>query len=277
MIQTTSWGTHLTDTPAAAIHSKHDTIVIHQPSKTGLIMIFKRLLIAYILFTPVTSAFCVTEDLLPRTIKYKLDLRIDYSDDKLYAGCELTILNDTDHPMEKIPVLLYRLLTVRSVENEDNITIPFTQKIVSISGWEKGQANFVEISPGELISPGEQRKIKITYEGYLLGYSETGWRCVKDHIDRNFTIIRTDGFGYPILGYPDEHNMWAIVKERYDYTINITVPSGMNAVTGGRLVDQIENENTTTFIYHSKKPSWRLDIAVSDYQIMEIQENRICY
>jgi hypothetical protein len=67
------------------------------------------------------------------------------------------------------------------------------------------------------------------------GYSAEGKRYVKDHIDKNFTIIRPDGPGYPVAGLPDNNNMMVIVKERYDYRINITVPNGLMAVTGGRL------------------------------------------
>ncbi len=240
-------------------------------------MIPKNLMMIFILSASVSFAFDSNANLLPKTLEYKLDLRIDYSTDKLYADCEITISNDTNRPIEKIPILLYRLLTVKSVENENNISLPFTQKVVSVSGREKLQVNFLEISLNKIISPGEKRRIQLTYEGYLLGYSETGWRYVKDHIDKSFTIIRTDAFGYPILGYPNERDMMAIAKERYDYMINITIPSELIAVTGGELVDQIQNDKKTTFIYHSKKPSWRLDIAISDYQLFEKRENKIYY
>ncbi len=100
---------------------------------------------------------------------------------------------------------------------------------------------------------------------------------VKDHIDRNFTIIRTDGFGYPVIGYPTDENMMIISQEKYDYSINITVPSDMIVVTGGKLTSQTKADHETTFTFRSKKPSWRLDIAISDYHTIGKDENKIYY
>jgi len=238
-------------------------------------MIPPKLLISFILLCLVSFVFSSDANQLPKTLAYRLDLRIDFSTEKLYAKCEITISNDTNQPIEQIPILLYRLLTVKSVENENNIALPFTQKVISVSGWEKLQVNFVEISLSKILPPGEQKKLKLEYEGYLLGYAEAGWRYVKDHIDKNFTIIRPDGFGYPILGYPNDRDMMAIAKERYDYLINVTIPNEMIAVTGGKLIDQTKTDGETTYVFGSKKPSWRLDIAISDYQIFEKSKNKI--
>ncbi len=69
----------------------------------------------------------------------------------------------------------------------------------------------------------------------------------------------------------------AIAKERYDYLINITIPNEMIAITGGKLIDQIKTDGETTYVFGSKKPSWRLDIAISDYQIFAKSKNKIYY
>jgi hypothetical protein len=243
----------------------------------GTIGDLRALMVCLIGLTSVLPAFGTQTKSLPNTLRYKLDLRVDFRTDKLYAACEITFANNTDQPIEQIPILLYRLLTVTSVENENDTSLQFSQNLVGISGWEKLQVNFITISLSRVLSPGEQRKLKLDYEGYLLGYSEAGWRYVKDHIDKKFTIIRTDGFGYPVLGFPNEQDMLAIVKERYDYLIDLTVPSGMMAVTGGELIDHREADSTTTFVFRSKKPSWRLDIAISDYQLLETGKNRVYY
>jgi len=92
-------------------------------------MIPQKLLIILILLTSVSFAFSSDANQLPKTLEYKLDLRIAFSTDKLYAKCEITISNDTNLPMGQIPILLYRLLTVKSVENENNISLSFTQKV----------------------------------------------------------------------------------------------------------------------------------------------------
>ncbi|MBN2030052.1 hypothetical protein JW824_07370 [bacterium] len=237
----------------------------------------KKTLICFIVLNSFSFAMGADTNPLPKTRNYKLDLKIDYNTQRLYGTCEITILNDTDQPIVTVPVLLYRLMTVSSVHNDDHIGLPFTQNVVSISGWEQIQVNFIEISLNKTLAPGEQTKIEIEYEGYLFGYSAEGWRYVKDHIDRNFTLIRTDGFGYPIMGYPDERDMMMIAQEQYDYLINITVPSDMFVVTGGKCIGVTKTDNEATFVFRSKKPSWRLDIAIADYQIFKKGENEVYY
>ena len=240
-------------------------------------MNIKELLIFFISLTFVSSTLSSDVTQLPSTLEYKLDLRIDYNTKKLYGSCEMTIANETDQAIEDIPILLYRLLSVKNVKNENNIPLHFTQNVTSIIDWEQIQVNFIEISLNKILSPGEQIKIKLEYEGYLFGYSGEGWRYVKDHIDKNFTLVRTDGFGYPTIGHPSERDMMKIAQEHYDYAIDITVPNEMYVVTGGKLIDQKTTDDKTTYIFHSKKPSWRIDIAISDYQICEKGENKVYY
>jgi len=239
---------------------------------------FRRFYFSIFIAIVITSSTSLSQtNFLPKTIHYELDLRIDYDTEKIFCDCEITISNHTDQPIEQIPILLYRLLTVKSVTDENNRAIPYSQNVISVSGWEKLQVNFIEISLEKKLDPNERRTIKIEYEGYLLGYSETGWRYVKDHINKDFTIIRTDGFGYPIIGYPNDRDMMAIVKERYHYLLNVSVPNGLKLANGGKLVKKMKNGEMTTYTYQSIKPSWRLDMAISDYHLLEKNENSVFY
>lgn len=224
-----------------------------------------------------SNAFVPDAIQFPSTVEYKLDIKIDYETRKLYGKCEITILNETKETIDKIPILLYRLLSVNNIDNEDHVSLIYSQEVMSISGWEQIQVNFINITLDKLLSPGEECKINLEYEGFLFGYSTEGWRYVKDHIDKNFTLIRTDGFGYPVIGYPIEKDMMQIVKQKYDYNIKITVPEGLIAVTGGELVDKTISNNETTYIFRNKKPSWRLDIAVSEFKILEEGDNKVYY
>jgi aminopeptidase N len=71
--------------------------------------------------------------------------------------------------------------------------------------------------------------------------------------------------------------MMAITREQYDYSIKISVPNGITAVSGGELVNRTSTDGETTFYFQSKKPSWRLDIALADYKFLENGKNRIYY
>lgn len=240
-------------------------------------MKIKKLVIFFLLLAMGSVAISSGTDLLPNTVKYRLDLTIDYSSGKLSGKCEIILLNHTNQKIQKIPVLLYRLLSINSISDDRGRPIEFTQRIVNIKNWEKIQVNYVEIMPSRDFSPGNKLVLNIDYSGYLLGYSNEGWRYVKDHIDKNFTIIRTDGFGYPVIGYPDAENMMCIVREKYDYNIDITLPSDVVPVSGGILAGRTENGKNTTWYFKSIKPSWRLDIAAGDYRTISKNKVSICY
>ena len=240
-------------------------------------MITKVLKLFILTFCTVSYALCQDLNQLPNTLEYRIDLKIDYDTRKLFGICEMKISNETDNPIEKVPILLYRLLTLKSVNDERDESLTYSQSIMSISGWEEIQVNFIDISLNKILNPGEQQTIILEYEGFLFGYSSEGWRYVKDHIDKNFTLIRTDGFGYPVIGYPSEKDMMKISQQQYDYLINITIPASLHAVTGGKLIDIIGTGDEKTYVFRNKKQSWRLDIAISDYKTLEQGENRVYY
>jgi hypothetical protein len=234
-----------------------------------------RILVLGILFIEIISTSLFGENLLPETKAYKLDLKIDFVNNKLYGKCEMVLRNRADQPVAKVPVLLYRLITVKSIENDEHMPLKFIQEVKAVDGFEKLQVNYTEALLPKSLLPGEEIKIVITYDGYLLGYAAEGLRYIKDHIDRNFTIIRTDGFGYPVVGYPNDRDVMAVVNERYNYEINVTVQNGLIAVTGGELIEKTVGPDETTFKFRSKKPSWRIDIAIADFLTFEKGKNRV--
>ena len=99
-------------------------------------MIAKKLLTLLTSLTLVSFSFSSNVNRLPNTLEYNLDLRIDYGTKKLYGQCEITISNETNRPIETVPILLYRLLSIKNVENVNGVSLPFSQNVISISGWE---------------------------------------------------------------------------------------------------------------------------------------------
>ena len=60
-------------------------------------------------------AYCADINPLPTAMEYRLDVKIDYSTKKLYVFCEITFSNETESPVDTVPLLLYRLLSVKHV------------------------------------------------------------------------------------------------------------------------------------------------------------------
>ena len=129
----------------------------------------KRIVIFQVLMALAAYVYGAEAHPLPTAIEYRLDLNIDYNAKKLYGTCEITFSNGSERPIEHVPILLYRLLSVQSVENENHMDLPYTQNVVSVSGWEQIQVNFIDIALDKALLPGEQSKIELDYEGYYSG------------------------------------------------------------------------------------------------------------
>ena len=216
-----------------------------------------------------------SQTLLLETARYDLEVRVDYDAEKIFGRCRLTVHNPTGNPISTVPLLLYRLLEVTAINDGQGAAIPYRQKVLSFEDWEQIQANFVEATLPEPVAPGQSQTLDIAYQGYLFGYSDEGWMYVKDHIDREFTFMRMDGFGYPIVGYPSFQVNRKAGLGSFDYTLSVTVPDGLVVANGGKLTGRSTIDGQTTYTYTNLKPAWRMDMPVAPYGIVEDSQNNL--
>lgn len=210
-----------------------------------------------------------------KTVDYRLDLNIDYENEKIFSDCQLTVLNPSGQPINQIPLILYRLMKVKSVKDEKGANLSFTQQIVAYEDWEKLQVNHIEVFLKNPLQQREKKTIKIQYEGYLLGYSEVGMKYVKDRVDKKFTIIRPDCWAYPRVGYPSWKVNRAAGFQSFDYLLIVTVPDSFVVANGGKLVRKIHKNGLVTYSYQNIKPAWRIDIVISKYGILEDKSSKL--
>lgn len=196
---------------------------------------------------------------------HKLDVKIDYEKKKLYAKSELTILNETKNEISNIPLILYRLLKVTSV-SIDGKSISFNQEVKSFEDFSVLQVNSIQLILNKPIPVNTSSKIEITYDGNLLGYSETGLNYVKDHINYDFTILRPDCLAYPVIGTPEFSTLKMINRERFNYTIKVSVPKLLTVVNGGTLVSKILDKNVNSYTYKSIKPTSQIVTTIAKYK-----------
>ena len=211
-----------------------------------------------------------------KTVDYKLNFRLDYENEKLFCEGEMTVMNPSPEPVNRIPLLLYRLLKLMSVTNKEGTDIPFEQRIVSFTDWEQLQVNFIEIFPKDQIEKNETFTLRFKYDGYLAGYTEA-MRYVKDRIDEEYTVLRMETYVYPVVGYPSWRVNRTAIFQKFDYLIRVTVPSELVVANGGVLVDKNFHDGLVTFSYRNIKPAWRIDAAISKYALFESGKNRIFY
>jgi len=164
---------------------------------------------------------------------------------------------------------------VKAITDEKGTAIPYQQNVLSFEDWEQLQANYVEARLLKPLAPGQSKTIGIAYEGFLFGYSDEGWMYVKDHIDKEFTFMRMDGFGYPIVGYPSDKVNRRAGLQNYDYTLSVTVPENLVVANGGKLAGKSLKEGQVTYTYANLKPAWRLDMPIAPYGIIEDKQNNL--
>ena len=208
-------------------------------------------------------------------VRYDLDFSIDYDTELLSARCGLTLRNITDQPAALIPLILYRLMTVTDITDEGGRPLEFEQRVVQFSDLGKKQVNFVRVTPREPVPPNSQITLRIAYGGYQFGYAEIGYRYIKDHIDETYTVLREDGNAYPQVGIPNGAANRVRILHSYDYRISATIPDHLVVANAGRLDNVDRKDGRVTYTYSSLKPSWRMDVAIADYRIIEDKANKL--
>ena len=209
------------------------------------------------------------------TNNYDLDLSIDFSQKKLNGVCQIELENTSDSTISEIPILLYRLMKIEYVKDFSDNDLLFQQNIIEFSDFPLLQVNSVSIKT--TILPHQKKVLKLKYNGYLIGYSETGMKYIKDRISPEFTLIRNDAYSYPLLAKPSLNFLRQNINHNFNYTINVTVPDSLMVANGGILLNKEKKDDLTTYTYRSKKPNWRIDIAIAPYKMLSTDRIDIFY
>jgi hypothetical protein len=198
-------------------------------------------------------------------VRYELGVALDFDAEILRGTAGIEVRNPSARPVRQVSLLLYRLLRVTAVRDSRGRELRFSQSVVAFRDFGPLQVNQIVVTLGQPLAPKAQTGIQVRYEGYLLGYAETGMRYVQDRIDSAFTILRPDSYAYPSPGYPSMAiNRGAPLRD-FTYSARITVPKGFTVANGGRLEGIDTAGSQVTFRFTSLKPSGRMDFAIAKY------------
>lgn len=208
--------------------------------------------------------------------KYDLDVSFDFESSKLFVDCAITLHYSGKNALGSVPLYLFRTLAVTSSSDTQGHALVFTQRVASLPDWPERQINLVDVVPNKPLSPGETTIFRLRYEGYLLGYAELGMLYLRDHVDKEFTILRSDCDVYPQLrGESWPAMIQAVIRQHFDYRMSITVPAALTVANGGELVEKRVEKDNATFVYRNIKPAWRIDVAVSDFLVLEDGSSKV--
>ena len=196
---------------------------------------------------------------------YDVGFEVDYDAEVLRGTARIRLQNQSTASVREASLLLYRLLRVKAVRDDQGMALAFSQTVVAFEDFAQRQVNQLLVTLPDPLAPGARTVIEIQYEGHLLGYAETGERYIQDRIDPAFTILRDDSYAYPRPGVPSSAVNRSVPEASYTYSARITVPLELTVANGGRLEGIDTLGKAVTFRYSSLKPSWRMDFAIAKY------------
>ena len=192
---------------------------------------------------------------------------------KLYGGtiavdCTLTLENHTDHAVDAIPLLLYRLLHIDQVGDAAGQALPFTHAIVVLEEEPRWQINVITVSLSTPLAVGASTRVRLAYHGPVCGYSEV-MAYVQDHVSERYTLLRWETLWFPLVGTPAEF----FPRDLFRFDLSVTVPPGDLVVVSNGRMDSVErNAEQICYHWHSLGPvKWgRMTVACAPFKQLSI-------
>jgi hypothetical protein len=210
----------------------------------------------------------------PRVLHYDWKVKVDYDEESILSTCQLVLKNSTGQPVDHVPVLLYRLLTVDSVHTAAGTSVQYSQTVRAFEDNDRQQVNVVDVRLPVALATEDTVTLVIDYHGYLAGYRETGMLYVQDRVRPEFTILRLDCYAYPEIGVPSRQANLAAGLDNFSYRIRVDVPDSLDAANIGlRVSDEGGNNERRVTEFRSIKPAWRMDVCVAPYARFESGKN----
>ena len=206
--------------------------------------------------------------------KYEMNLEISPPKKMLRGLCSLKIRNTGKSPIKNVTFLLNKGLKVLSVSIQDRET-SFSQNLTSFSDIKALKINHIHVNLGSPLLPNAELKLKVLYEGKIEPYDDV-FNYVRDSISEEYSLVRLDAFSYPVIGVPDFSKLVHIIlSQTFEYELNISVPAPYVVANIGELIDKEFRDGMITYRYRSKLPSWRIDIAVTYFDVIHDEEREI--
>jgi len=124
---------------------------------------------------------------------------------------------------------------------------------ITVNGEEaqfKRDEGELSITPQQPLLAGQEFSVRVDYAGTPKAYDSPhapisiGWNATKDG---SYVLSEPDGSStwYPVNDHP---------RDKATYTFHVTVPQGYQAVCNGKLVEQQDHGDQTTYLWDAKDP-----------------------
>jgi hypothetical protein len=217
-------------------------------------------------------------------LKYDLSLRLNLEKrgvfaplNTLSATARITFANTRESSVNRVPVVLYRLLRVEAVRTGDGRPLNFSQRLTGLENWEMYQANAVTVNLNSSLSPGDTLTLEIDYAGGMVGVQESEMLYVQESLDPDFTIIRAETSSYPHLAEPTRKGLRERLAggDSFDQVLEVAVPEGLVVASGLELTSKNTVDGWTTWAFRSREPSFQILLPVAPYEVIEVGPSRV--
>lgn len=206
-----------------------------------------------------------------------LDLGVDYERGTISGRAELHVINTSKTPEHRISLLVGRLMSVSRATSANGAPLHVRQGVATFVDDSSMQLNAVVVDAGHAIAPGDSFTLVMHYGGVLVGYVESGSLYIKDHIDREFTIIREDAFAFPRAGVLSHQLNRRALRPDFTFDARITMPKGGVVAAGGEPLPTVEHDSLVTWHYRSRTAVPFLNITIAPYKVIENTTARIYF
>lgn len=194
---------------------------------------------------------------------------------ELQAEAIIRVANVSQQTQEEISLILHRLMEATEIESA-GAKLTFDQQLRGLEGWENFHIHHLKVRWAEPLAPGEETTLTIRYVGQLVGYPEVGMLYVRETLDPDFTILRSETFCYPQVSRPERDAVHAARRfDLFDQELEVTVPDGHVVTNAGRLVGVTEIDGKKTYSFSSDQPVGIIMIPIAPYRTTTSGPHRI--
>jgi len=198
---------------------------------------------------------------------YDLRFRILLSEQTLDGEARVTLTNSDDHMITEIPFLLYRLLDVVAIADENGRPLEFRQAVAKLTDEPSMQVNAVTVHLRSPLNAGAQTTFTVKFGGFVYGYPEV-MPYVHDHVGEDYTLLRPDALVYPIVSAPSFAGLIDAWGESFSYELEVDVPSGYVVASGGTPAEPHPDKGRLAFRFRSRVNTTRIDVAVAKFTVV---------
>jgi hypothetical protein len=237
----------------------------------------KILLFAFLCFLWIQNVSASPTE-LPSVTHYSLQIQLFPKEERLEAVARMTVTNRTGQAFSELPFLLYRLLDVQKVSEDKGSPLTFNQTITRLAEADVNnlQANLIKVQFPKPLPSEESIDITMSYSGSIYGYPEV-MAYVNDRVSEKYSLIRPDSLAYPMLAHATQESLLKAygVDVPFTYDLAVTVPAGYVVACGGSQQNISTKEDVTTFVFKSKVPTWRMDIAAAKFKQLKDEAKKL--